>query len=207
MPRKPTPRSSEYPFHIVARSNNQDWFQLPMPICWEIFTQNIIKTQKDYNFETHAFVMMSNHYHWLASTPQANLGEGMCRFQTGVSQDMAKHTGRINHIFGARYRPSMITNSIYYANVYRYIYRNPLRARLCRYVQDYPWSTLQTTKIALVHPIFFGQSLPKDNLLSWLNEAQGEKADLFIHNALKRSVFKFPRDEKTKMKITGKEFL
>lgn len=112
MPRKPISITNEHPYHIIGRSNNRDWFDLPLNYCYEVFTNVLTKVKQNYNFKLHAFVLMNNHYHMILSTPEKNLSQGMRYFMTETSRGIRVKSMRINHIYGGRYRPCLITSSI-----------------------------------------------------------------------------------------------
>lgn len=210
MPRTPTIYQDEFPYSVTARSNNKEWFDLPLEVCWPIFCEVLSEVADQYKFMSHAFLLMSNHYHWLLTTPLANLGEGMRYFQTETSRKMGRAAGRINKIYGARYKPCLIHSPVYYANSYRYIFQNPLRAGMVKQVEDYSWSTLvRPGDVPLTSSLIHGDYIPPEEreLLPWLNQVPEAKYNECIRRALLHSKFKFPRDPKSKCKITGLEFL
>ena len=70
---------------------------------------------------------MSNHYHWLLETPEANLVKGITWFQT-------IHTVRFNlrhkmtgHLFGGRYNAVLVEadRGEYFGTLMHYIHLNP----------------------------------------------------------------------------------
>ena len=61
-----------------------------MDHAWEIFKEVHNETVAQYGFESHAFVLMNNHYHWNNSTPHENVDEGMAYFQTQTSKKILK---------------------------------------------------------------------------------------------------------------------
>ena len=110
MPRRPLIETEQFPYHVTSRSNNKEWFYLPLKECWEIFCNQLVETSSKYNVNIYAFTLMSNHFHLILSTPQANLGEVMRHFLTGVSKAIQFKAKRINHIFGSRYKWSLLQN-------------------------------------------------------------------------------------------------
>ena len=78
----------------------------------------------------------------IGSTPKANLNEFMHYFQTLVSKTINKIKHRINHNFGSRYGATVIRSELYLSNVIRYLYQNPVCARICDNPQYYPYSSL-----------------------------------------------------------------
>jgi putative transposase len=209
MPRKPTISQSLFPYGVTSRSNNKEWFQIPLLNVWDIFADKIKVTGERYGFVTHAFVLMSNHYHWLLSTPQSNIGRGMRYFMTETSREIARTGGRINKIFGSRYKSSLIGNPVYYANSFRYIYQNPLRAGICKNVFQYPWSTLTNGRIAVAPCLKFNERIPTDEKIRehWLNTIPDCAYNELMRKALRRTEFQFPYHPTKKTYVSGLEFL
>lgn len=206
MTRKQSPLTTKFPLHIVARSNNQDWFQAPLEECWQVFLHAIQEAHKRHGFRTHAFVMMSNHYHWLLSNPDFKLAEGMCHFQTTTSRGIARSVNRINRIYGARYKPTIVGSPAHFANVLRYIYQNPLRARICTRTEDYPWSSLNCKTLPLFPCEAMSDLVPVADFSDWLNSLAAPETNALIQKGLRRTVFKMPRDLK-KRRFTGSDSL
>jgi REP element-mobilizing transposase RayT len=212
MARPKTPQQSLYPIHVTARSNNRDWFSIPLSACCDIFVGNLIDSAEKYQLNIHSFVLMSNHFHLILSTPERNLGPAMKNFMSKTSRRIARKSDRINHIFGARYKWSILNNSKSLAYVYKYVYRNPVRAGLAQTVEGYPYSSIchlrlsETISLPLVENLDWS-FLPftQEARLSWLN-APSPKEEELIRLALKRSTFAFSRDKKVQLKIPKLEF-
>ncbi len=205
MGRPLSPRTDAFPFHVVARSNNKDWFSISMRLCWRIFLRNLWGVRDRYGFETHGFVLMSNHFHWLLSTPRANLGDGMCWFQTRTSWSVARSSGRINRIYGGRYKPTLLAKPDHFANCLRYIYQNPVRARITDSVREYPWSTFARDKTVLSPRPGWDQLVPPPkDFNSWIEKLPGQSIDEQIRRAMRRKTFQYPRDPVTRKPIDGR---
>lgn len=142
MPRAPLIRTASLPYHVVARSNNREWFYLPTELTWEIFSELLCKVVAEYRIKIHAFVLMSNHFHLLATTPEKNLDEAMLYFMRETAREINRTSSRINHIFGGPYKWSVITHKRYYEHAVRYVYQNPVKAGIVDKVESYPFSTL-----------------------------------------------------------------
>lgn len=175
MGRKPLVYTEEYPYHIMARSNNKEWFCIDLPTLWGLFSVELKRVCKEYGLLCHAFVLMNNHYHMLASTSgRYDIGEIMCVLQTSVSRKVNSLSGRNNHVFGGRYKASLIIEPSYYFYVFKYLYRNPIEAQLVERVEDYSLSTFTRSEdMPLVSPISGIASLiPEANLGDWINESE-----------------------------------
>ena len=97
-------------------------------------------------WRVHAWVLMSNHYHLLIETPQANLVAGMRWFQTTYTVCFNRRHRVSGHLFQGRYKAVVVDPEErgYFATLSDYIHLNPVRARLVgldRRLFDYPWSS------------------------------------------------------------------
>lgn len=150
MPRKKLIRTDQFPYHVCTRSNNKDWFKLSLDRVWEISQQGLAHAHKLYPVEIHAFVLMSNHYHLLISTPRADIDCFMRVFNKYFSDSINAYSGVINHKFGGPYSWSIVSRREYLFNVYRYIFQNPVKAGMTSSCEEYPYSSL--------HGALFGAS-------------------------------------------------
>ena len=210
MPRRTTILQSEFPYSVTARSNNREWFDLPPEVCWHIFETEILETMERYGLQTHSFVMMSNHFHWLLSTPDSNLSTAMRYFQTETSRKLARASKRINAIYGGRYKWSVIGSAGYYANTIRYFYQNPLRAKICRDIDQYPWTTRSArSRIRLSTPEGMQTYIPDEpeNLRQWLNTIPPGPYAEMMRKALRRPEFQFPKHPTKKKALAPTTFL
>lgn len=143
MARKPLEKSAFYPYHVCNRSIDKTFYPVESEIMWNYCCDLLCILTWTYGVKIHAFVMMSNHYHLLTSTPEANLTDAMRYFQTELSKWIKKETSKGIFRFEGRYKYSIIKSASYYSNVYKYVYQNPVRAGLSKKVEDYSWSTIR----------------------------------------------------------------
>jgi putative transposase len=188
MPRALLIRSDTHPYHVVARCNNKVFFPIPLDTVWSLMLKELKTCHEDHHLAIHAFVLMGNHFHLLCHTPKANLDQIMQRFlrQTSIKIN-SKRTG-INHLWGNRYKWSLIQSQNHYYQVYRYIFQNPLRANICKRVEDYPYSSLHDFPIPLHSwiPFTFGG---EEGELAWLNERYDKEDEDLIRLGLKHCQF------------------
>ncbi len=201
MPKKPIIRTSEYPYHIYARSNNRENFFIPTSNVWEIMVSEIRTVTNRYHAQIHAFILMLNHFHMLISTPKENIDAIMKYLMREVSRKIARSAKRINRIFGGRYRRSLIKNNAYYAHVYRYIYRNPVEVKMSNKVEEYPFSTMQMlikNQTSKPFPLFDKEYISRSEIipknlnerLDWLNVPYASEQGEMIRKALRRNIFR-----------------
>lgn len=198
MPRRPLTCTNQFPYHVTSRSNNREWFYLPIEKVWQISCAAVFSVSEKYRVNTYSFVLLSNHFHWMLETPMNNLGDVMRDFLTQVSKDIQRHSGRINHIFGARYKWSILDSPYSVAYVQKYILRNPVRAGLSDLVESYRFSSL-TNGDALpmasgVGSLWTAVPKRKSDLLAWLNAPTAKDLETQIAKALRKEFFKFSTD-------------
>ena len=163
MPRRNLIKTADFPYHITTRSNHQEWFKIPLVRVWLISQMALQKAAKVHGVRVHLFVLMSNHYHLLATTPKENIDQVMFRFNKEFSDNLRKESGKCNRMFGGRYKWTLVDKEKYLYNVYRYICQNPLRAGLVSRVQDYRFS-------------------------SWSYEVSGKALHFKVHNIIEEGV-------------------
>ncbi len=189
MPRPNLVRSDRHPYHITARCNNKQFFPLPLHEMWEIFVSHLYFIHREFGVGIHSFVLMGNHFHLLCHTPQGNIDEVMMRFMKRTSDEVNRRTNSINHLWGTRYKWSVIQAQPYYYQVYKYIYQNPLRAKIVDRAENYPYSTLTQKTPFPLHsflPFAFGGS--KGELI-WINDIFKDEQTSAIRAGLKKGNF------------------
>jgi putative transposase len=112
----------------------------------ERFLQTMSQLCARTGWRMHAFVLMSNHYHWLVETPEANLVAGMRWFQTTWTARFNRRHRLCGHLFQGRYKAVVVDpeERSYFATLSDYIHLNPVRARLVGLndrLVDYRWSS------------------------------------------------------------------
>lgn len=173
MPRKKLIRSRNLPYHITARSNNKEWFQLPLSEVWKLSQESLDEAVSKHPVELISFVLMSNHYHMLIVTPGGNLDAFIYEFNKRLALKIKARSGQINRIFGGRYKWCLIESQKYLINCYRYIYQNPVRAGLVQHCEDYEFSTLQRIlgKSSFTVPLHDRYGFKDEYGLRWINES------------------------------------
>lgn len=206
MPRKPIQRSNDNYYHITARSNNREFFYLPTANVWEIMSRRLADLQREYNIQIAAFVLMNNHFHLLMLTPTEDIDRIMYFFMKNVTLDIQKCTGRINKIFGGRYKGSMIENYGYLVNVYKYILRNPIEVGIIDRAENYVYSSMfyQTQpftrapfSIQKVIPAIAFDEFENLDEVKWVNQRFEKHEANSISIGLQKAIFAYQSDRAT----------
>ena len=160
MPRKPRFCLADVPVHIVQRGHSRE------PVFFEdndyhAYLGWLAEAADRYACAIHAYVLMTNHIHILATPKDAQ----------GISQLM-QYLGRryvpyINHTYGTsgsiwegRYKASLIHDEQYLLTCMRYIELNPVRASMTSTPSHYRWSSYRANaqgkedKLLTAHPLY-----------------------------------------------------
>ena len=187
MPRKPRFFLADIPAHIVQRGHSRE------PVFFEhgdyrAYLTWLGEAARRYDCAIHAYVLMTNHVHLLA-TPADK--QGISRMMQYVGR---RYVPYINHtyatsgsIWEGRYKASLIHDEPYLLTCMRYIELNPVRAKMARSPGQYRWSSyranargIEETMIS-PHPLYFALGRTQASRLSAyqaLFKAHVEKTDL-----------------------------
>lgn len=118
----------------------------------------------------HAYCQMTNHYHLLIETRDANLSGGMRQLNGVYTQRINRVHNRVGHVFQGRYKAILVEKEAYLLELSRYIVLNPVRARMVRTARDWPWSSYRAMAGVIPAP----QWLETDGILAALAGRKGE---------------------------------
>ncbi len=198
MPRKPFHCDPLTPYHLVARTNNRRPFNAPMCRIWSIYEDQLFFLHHAFGVQIHCFVLMSNHFHLIATFPNVNFGESIRTFMGTTSRVVSFEENSKNHLYGGRAYRSRLGSFHYFVNAYKYIYLNPVRAGICRRVEDYEFSTLGGLlgKKQMSIPLAEDTLIFDDPIgcLKWLNTHPSNADISAVRKALRRLDFKFAKD-------------
>ena len=154
-------------YHVTSRGNARaDIF-----LCdddREMFLDVLDYVVERFGWLCHAYCLMSNHYHLMIETPQANLSRGMARLNGMYTQRFNRKYKRVGHVFQGRYKSIVVDKDAYLLELSRYIVRNPVAAGMVDDVGNWSWSSYQAMVGGVVVPSF----LETDWLLSQFGEVR-----------------------------------
>lgn len=96
------------------------------------FLETLAETCQKTGWQVHAWCLMSNHFHLVLETPQANLVAGMKWFLGTYTSRYNRRHKQFGHLFSGRYKALMVDGSGdgYLKTVGDYVHLNPARAKL-----------------------------------------------------------------------------
>src|SRR3989338_8637138 len=103
MARKPLVRTNLFPYHVVNRTIDHEFFKLPMLEVWEMFSTSCFEATLVNGARFHAVVLMSNHFHIMLSTTTHDLGQVMSRLEGALAQTPNPKTRPHGHLFFCRF--------------------------------------------------------------------------------------------------------
>lgn len=139
MPRKPRIEAPDTLFHVTTHAvETLDLFRSAGD--FELFLSILDATVEEHELVVHTWCLMTNHYHLLVETPNANLADCMHTLNGEYALWTNKLRKRRGHVFEARYHPVIVGREAHFLEVVRYVVLNPVRAGMCTRAEDWPWS-------------------------------------------------------------------
>lgn len=146
MPRRPRNYIEASFNHIMTQGINKSYiFNQEQDIKYYI---SAMYSSKDkYNIKIIAYCIMNNHAHILIETNNIeNLSKYMQSLNTKYAMYYNKKYNRVGYVFRDRYRSEGIFSEEQLNNCIQYIYNNPVKAKICRTPEEYPYSNYKSSK-------------------------------------------------------------
>lgn len=109
-----------------------------------LFLALLAKATRRTDWVCHAFCLMPNHHHLIVETHQDLLSVGLRLLNGLYAQAFNERHERSGHLFGDRYAAFVIRDDDHLRAATAYVLQNPVRARLCRHADDWPWSGVRS---------------------------------------------------------------
>lgn len=156
------PLRVEYPgafYHVINRGNaGEDIFKSIRDR--EKFLEYLQAAVERYGLRIHTYCLMTNHYHLLVETPEANLSRAIKWVNVSYAGYFNRKRQRHGHLFQGRYKAILVDADEYLKQLSRYIHLNPIRAGMVTELSAYSFSS---------YPAFIGHvKVPNWLELSWL---------------------------------------
>ena len=150
-----------YPHHIIQRGNNRQAI-FATAADDQFLLDLLLEQSSQCDVQIHAYVLMSNHFHLLA-TPQTD--DGLPKMMQALGRSYVRYFNRAQRRTGTlwegRYKSTLIQTDLYLLACMAYIDLNPVRAGLVAQPQDYPWSShghylgLRVDRLIKPHALFW----------------------------------------------------
>jgi putative transposase len=150
-----------YPHHIIQRGNNRQAI-FSSAADYQMLLGLLDENAQKFGVALHAYVLMSNHFHLLATPATA---DGLPQMMQAVGRRYVRYfndsQGRSGTLWEGRYRSTLIETERYLLACMAYIDLNPVRAGMVKEARDYAWSShghyvgLRTDKMVAPPPLFW----------------------------------------------------
>ena len=163
-------------YHVTSRGNGREdifrddedrpnWLKLFGEAC------------ERYNWLCYSYCLMTNHYHVVIETKEANLSKGMRHLNGVYTQQFNRRHNRVGHVFQGRYKSILVDKDSYLLELCRYVVLNPIRACMVKNAIEWPWSS---------HPAICGnakqeQWLAVDQILSFFSTSRKKARLAYQH--------------------------
>ena len=150
-----------YPHHIIQRGNNRQAI-FSSAADYQMLLALLDESAHKFSVALHAYVLMGNHFHLLATPTTA---EGLPLMMQAVGGRYVRYfndrQARSGTLWEGRYRSTLIDTERYLLACMAYIDLNPVRAGLVSDPRDYPWSShghhvgLRLDRLITPHPLYW----------------------------------------------------
>jgi putative transposase len=129
------------PHHVIQRGNDRQLIARE-PEDYQRFLAWLRESAREFKVAIHAYVLMPNHLHLLATPSDkdglAHMMQRLGRFYVPWFNHKYKRYGGL---FQGRFKTSVIDSERYFMQCSQYIEFNPVRASMVSEPLDYPWSS------------------------------------------------------------------
>lgn len=188
MPRFPRNFISTIWYHVIVQGINKSYI-FENNNDKNYYISSMLELQNNCKINIIAYCIMDNHAHLLIETEKVcNLSQYMHKLNTKYGKYYNSKYQRVGYVFRDRYKSEGIYSYEHLYNCMYYIYNNPVKARLCKNLEEYSYSNYKK-----------GMTLINDNFkFIDIEESQDEKFDRYI---LENEIdLKNIKDDKIKLK-------
>ena len=117
------------------------------------FIDSLADRVERYDIRLYLFVCMTNHFHLVMETPEANCSKFMQSLSTAYTVYYNLRHRRHGHLLDGRYKAKLVEGDDYLLALSRYVHLNPVRvggmedkpiSERIKQLKEYPWGTYQS---------------------------------------------------------------
>lgn len=126
-------------FHIMVQGINKSYI-FENSKDKEYYIKLIKEKKANFNLKIITYCVMDNHVHLVIYTKTIqDLSEFMRKINTMYALYYNKKYGRVGYVFRDRFKSQAIQTEKQLFNCINYVYRNPIKAGLCKFPEEYPY--------------------------------------------------------------------
>lgn len=139
MARRPRVFAPQVLYHVIVRGNHrQATFRTPAD--YQAYLERLGRYGVSCQVRLWAYCLMPNHVHLLVETGNQPLSTFMQRLQQSYTQYFNRTHRKVGHLFQGRYKAIVCDKDAYLLTLIRYLHLNPVRAKLVKQPDAYPYS-------------------------------------------------------------------
>src|SRR4051794_18495493 len=139
MPRKPRQEIPGAIHHVWQRGNNRHRVFVD-DVDRRFFLRVLAESTQKQGVAVLGYCLMGNHFHLVVETPETTLGDTMRTVGSRYVQFFnERHETGGGHLYEARYKNRVVTSDEQFAQLLRYVARNPVAAGLCATPEEWRW--------------------------------------------------------------------
>ncbi len=131
-------------YHLTSRGNAREDIFVDDDDR-RVFLDVLAAVCERFGWRCHAWCLMTNHYHLVVETPEANLARGMRQLNGVYTQRFNRAHDRVGHVFQGRYKAILVERETHLLELCRYVMLNPVRAGMVRTAARWRWSSYHAT--------------------------------------------------------------
>ena len=184
MPRIARAVMVDYPHHITQRGNNRQKVFFAQ-YTWRRYLDWLTEYAQKHQVDILAYCLMTNHIHLLVKPRQsASLAKTMQGLNLKYTQFINHQYHRTGRIWAGRFYSCIIDAENYLWAVARYIEQNPLRAKMVRRAEDYPYSSAPAHILGQADEVLTEALFPDEERIDYIK---------FVRSAIPDKEMKFLR--------------
>jgi REP element-mobilizing transposase RayT len=139
MARRPRVHSPGLLYHVIVRGNHRRKTFLD-DRDYRAYLDRLAHYRKRFAARIYAYCLMPNHVHLLVEVSDEPLSKLMQGLQQSYTQYFNRRHRKTGHLFQGRYHAIVCDKDEYLLSLVRYIHLNPVRAKLLRRPERFPYS-------------------------------------------------------------------
>jgi putative transposase len=144
MPRPLRPGISNGIYHVFNRGNRKAAIFLD-DSDFERFLELLQELRARFGWPFFAYCLMTNHFHLVLETPEADISAGIHRASFLYAQYFNRKYELEGHVFQGRFGAVLIRSEVQLLAAIRYVLTNPVRAGLTATAGQWKWSSYRAT--------------------------------------------------------------
>ena len=143
MPRRPRETAAGVHHVVVGATGGAAYFCDDADrLTW---VRLLVKMLKHYDWTCVILCQLTTHLHALFEIPDESLPLGMHMLNMAYGKGFNDRHDRFGNLVRSRYWSKRMTDERHLLAAYRYVARNPTRARMCERAEDWHWSSFATS--------------------------------------------------------------